>query len=198
MNMKKIEISDIMSIEEYERVRPDFRERLFAIKAARRVSVGPYFTFLFENRDTMHYQIQEMIRVENIKNAEGVAHEVKTYNNLLPDQFEFTATLLIEISDENARNFKLKELLGVQDHVFLVLEDGARIPATFDEEQYNEVKVSSVQYIRFSLGPENAESFLKSEKAELEVTHPAYGYRQTLSRDQHQALVEDLRQSMPA
>lgn len=177
---------------EYEKVRDDFRARVMAIKDARRVAVGPYLNFLFENRDTMHYQIQEMMRVERITEEEAIAHEIKTYNGLIPGAGELSATLLIEIDNPNVRDFKLRELVGLDEQVFLLIDRDYQIQAKFDDMQFNTEKMSSVQYIRFELGEQGAEALKNTDSVEFLTTHPACSYRMSLSARQIAALKEDL------
>lgn len=191
--MKKIERSEILSNEEYGKVRESFRQRMMPIKDDRRVLVGDYLCFLFENRDTMIYQVQEMMRVENIREERAIEHEISTYNELVPGPGELAATLLIEFSDELVRRVKLKELVGLQDHVYLMVAGDYMVKAEFDERQMDPDKISSVQYIRFPLGAEATEAFLATDRVELITDHAACSYRQTLNSAQLAALQSDLR-----
>lgn len=98
--MTKIDIKDVKSLDDYNRIRPEVRERIQAVKEPRRVFVGDYLTFLFENQETMLYQVHEMIRAESMRDTKAIQHEVDTYNALIADPYEIKATLLIEITDE--------------------------------------------------------------------------------------------------
>ena len=189
--MKPIERSDIRTVEEYAGVRDEFRAFVMKAKDRRRVAVGPYLSFLFENRDTMIYQVQEMVRAEGIRDEAAILHEIETYNQLVPGEGELKATLLIEFDDPTVRAVKLTELLGLERHVGIAF--GAHtVPARFDEEQMDSRRLSSVQYLTFSLGDALAD-FLKSGLVEMVTTHPGCSFRQALSEDQLAALREDLR-----
>ena len=193
--MTKIQPSDIMPLDQYDRVRDEYRQRIFEIKKARRIGVGEYLTFLFENADTMKYQIQEMARVEQLKDETAVKHEIETYNELVPDPNEITASLLIEINDPAARAFKLRELVGLQDSVSMLVDKDYQIQAEFDDRQITDGKISSVHYLRFPLGEKAADAFLATSDVELLITHPACSYRQPLSQEQLEAMKEDLKAS---
>lgn len=193
--MAKIQSNDIMSLEEYEKIRDEYRQRIFEVKKNRRVRVGDYITFLFENQDTMKYQIQEMARVEQLKDEQAVKHEIDTYNELVPDPDEITASLLIEIDDPQVRAFKLKELVGLQDSVSLLIDKDYQVQASFDDRQITDGKISSVHYLRFPLGQKAADAFLETGSVEILITHPACSYRVELNPEQLQALKEDLRSS---
>lgn len=123
-----------------------------AAKALRRVHIGEYLTLLFENHLTMRYQIQEMVRAERIVKEADIQHEIDTYNEVLGGEGEFGCTLLIEIDDPAVRNVKLKEWWRLPEKMYVLLEDGTRVWATFDERQRGDDRVSSVQYLKFSTG----------------------------------------------
>ncbi|MFN3603453.1 MAG: DUF3501 family protein [Leptonema sp. (in: bacteria)] len=192
--MKKIQFEEILPVEEYNKKRNEFREKIFAIKNKRRFHLGTMFTFLFENRDTVWYQIQEMIRAENIKEKDAILHEIQTYNELIPEEREIKATLLIEIDDKEFRKYKLKELLGLEKSVFFFYLDKEKtyeIPALFDEKQYNKERISSVQYLTFRFSEEEAKAFLETKKAGIKVTHPAYFHSGFFDPEQLMAIQKD-------
>ena len=154
------------------------------IKDLRRINVGGVLSFLFENTDTVRYQIQEMIRVERIVKETDILHEIKTYNELLGNSGELGCTLLIEIDDSEERQEKLIQWLDLPNHLYLSLKDGSRIRASFDERQIGDSRLSSVQYIKFDTGgktPFAIGSDLPLLKAET-----------TLTVEQQKALSEDL------
>ena len=122
------------------------------IKDLRRINVGGVLSFLFENTHTVRYQIQEMIRVERIVKETDILHEIKTYNELLGNLGELGCTLLIEIDDSEERQEQLIQWLDLPNHLYLILEDGSRIRASFDERQIGDSRLSSVQYIKFNTG----------------------------------------------
>ena len=154
------------------------------IKELRRINVAGVLSFLFENTDTVRYQIQEMIRVERMVKETDILHEIKTYNELLGDSGELGCTLLIEIDDPDERDEKLTQWLELPKHLYLSLEDESRIRASFDERQIGDARLSSVQYIKFNTGgktPVAIGSDLPLFKAETALT-----------ADQKKALSEDL------
>lgn len=193
--MKSIQVSDLIPAEEYLRVRDDYRRRLQQIKDRRRVLVGPYLNFMFENRDTMLYQIQEMIRAEGLKEEAAIRHEVETYNELVPGRHELKATLLIEIDNPQARAFKLRELVGLESQISLLIDRDFQIQASYDQRQVDAEKISSVQFLTFALGEQAAEAALNGDGIEILTSHPACSYRVALAPEQLAALREDLRQA---
>lgn len=150
--VKPVERKEILDYATYQETRDAYREKIFAVKASRRVHIGEYLTLLFENHETMRYQIQEMIRAERMVKEADIQHEIDTYNELLGGEGEFGCTLLIEIEDPAGRNEKLAQLWGLPEKIYLLLDDGTRVPATFDERQRGDDRVSSVQYLKFDTG----------------------------------------------
>jgi hypothetical protein len=190
--MKPVDISEIRSLPDYERERDDFRKHILAIKAPRRVIVGDNLTFLFENRDTVRYQVQEMLRVERITEPAAIAHEVATYNELVPGRDELRATLLIEFEDAAERAVMLRALVGLESHVKLEIDGCDPCAAVFDERQMSPDKISSVHYIRFPLGKERAAALRGGAAAEVVTDHPRLSARTALSAVQRAALADDL------
>ncbi len=117
--MRPIAVSEIKNLVEYELERETWRPQVMALKDRRRIRVGDHLTFLFENRDTVRYQIQEMLRIERIVKPAEVAHEVETYNELIPAAGELSACLLIEYESPEERDIRLRELLGLEDHIWI-------------------------------------------------------------------------------
>jgi len=182
--VKPVERAEILDYVTYQEGRDAFREEIFAVKAARRVHIGEYLTLLFENHLTMRYQIQEMVRAERIVRESDIQHEIDTYNEVLGGDGEFGCTLLIEIDDPAIRDVKLKEWWRLPEKMYLLLEDGTRVWATFDERQRGDDRVSSVQYMKFNTGgrvPVAAGVDLPTLKAETSLT-----------AEQREALREDL------
>lgn len=196
----KIQRQEILDIKEYNQKRDSIRENIFKIKQTRRFHLGDFFTFLFENKDTVWYQIQEMLRVENISDEDAIIHEINTYNEIAPDRGEIKSTLLIEIDDEVYRKYKLKELLGLEDHIFLFYEnlqnEIVEIRADFDNRQYNRERISSVQYLTFRLNENQQKEFLDTKKAGIKVTHPAYYLSGYFKPDILQSIKEDLKKTL--
>ena len=190
--MRPLLRSDVLPSSEYIRIRDAYRQRLMAIKNDRRVFVGPYLMFLFENRDTMLYQIQEMLRAENIQDEEAIGHEIRTYNRLVPGRGQLSATLLIEIDNPAARAFKLTELLGLESHVHLLFENDYQVQAEFDGEQIATDRLSSVQYLMFNMSEDARGAFLRSENVAILTTHQACSHRQPLEPQVIRALQQDM------
>ncbi len=184
--------ADVLPNPEFLQVRPQ-RERA-AIQAAsvRRFAVGSNLTLLFENRTSVLWQIQEMCRVEQIVAPAAVQHEVDTYAALLPGPSELSATLLVEYPDPPERDVMLRRLLGLQDHLWFVF-DGERVPARFDGEQFNDERISSVQFLRVPLtGAQRAALLDLARPVAVIVDHPAYTVTATLPASTRGALAEDL------
>jgi len=182
--MKRVSREEIQDYVTYEEQRDKLRKKIMKIKDLRRINVGGVLSFLFENTDTVRYQIQEMIRVERIVKETDILHEIKTYNDLLGNSGELGCTLLIEIDDPEERQKKLIQWLDLPNHLYLSLEDGSRIRASFDERQIGDSRLSSVQYIKFNTGgktPVAIGSDLPLLKAET-----------TFTVEQQKALSEDL------
>jgi Protein of unknown function (DUF3501) len=155
-------------------------------KGERRVHVGRYLTFLFENRDTIRYQIQEMVRAERMVREVDIAHEIETYNELIGTGGDLGCTLLIEVDDPAVRAEKLKRWLALPRHLYAKLEDGTKVRARFDERQVGEGRVSSVQYLKFPVGG-RVPVAIGSDSDDPDV-----GGETTLSPAQQAALVADL------
>jgi hypothetical protein len=149
--MRKVERADIVDYVTYSEGREAARERALALKVPRRIHVGPNLTLLFENTETIIYQIQEMTRAEQIVKEADISHEIETYNELVGGPGELGATLLIEIESPEERA-RLRRWVGVNAHLYLRLADGAVIRPTWDPRQVGEERVSSVQYLRFDVG----------------------------------------------
>jgi hypothetical protein len=187
--MRPVSVSEIKDLAEYELERETWRPQVMALKERRRVRVGDHLTFLFENRETVRYQIQEMLRIERIVKPAEVAHEVETYNELIPAAGELSACLLIEYETPEERDVRLRELLGLENHVWL-----ADAKARFDDRQISTDRISAVQYVKFSLTPEQAAQFPSGAK--LVVDHPHYQAERVLSPSELTELSGDL--SAPA
>lgn len=185
--------ADILPIPAFLAARPGLEREVIRQKEARRVALGPNLTFLFENRVTLRWQIQEMCRVEHIAAPEAVQHEIDTYNALLPRKNELSATLLVEYTDIPERDRMLVALEGLQNHVRLEIDGEEPVRAAFDAEQYNAERVSSVQFVRFLLLPGQVDALCDLRRAaHFVVDHPAYAATAPMSGAARGALVEDL------
>lgn len=195
--MNKLTRDDILSNDDFRAARQQHLAQVLAHQAVRRVSVGPHMTLLFENRTTMAWQIQEMCRIENIT-GDKIDHELATYNALLPQHDSLSATMLLEYPEPEQRDRELRRLLGLHEHVFIEL-GGQRLPARFDEEQFNDQRVSAVQFVRFPLTPQAIEALGQlSTPARIVVDHPAYQASADLTRATRGALLDDLDQAAPS
>jgi hypothetical protein len=187
--MRLVEVSEIKNIAEYELVRPAWRPQIMALKDRRRICLGEHLTLLFENHETVLYQIQEMLRIERIVKPKEIAHEVTTYNELIPADRELSATLLIEYDTSAERAVRLRELLGLEDHLWLEVA-GRRSRARFDDRQMSPERLSSVQYLKFQLSPEQVTEF--PQGAKLIVDHPQYRAECALAARHLRELAQDL------
>lgn len=183
---------ELLPIPEFVAVRAAREREAIRVKNARRFTVAGQLTFLFENRVTLLWQIQEMCRVEGITAPEAVQHEVDTYGALMPTADSLSATLLLEYADPELRARRLAELVGLHRQVALEL-DGERVAAVFDAEQFDERRLSSVQFLRFPLTPSaRAALFDLGRPAFLRIDHPALQRREPLPAGLRGALAEDL------
>jgi hypothetical protein len=152
--MDKLKATDLLPLERYARERGAFRQRVLDHKRHRRLAVGPHTTWCFEDRLTVQYQVQEMLRAERIFEPEGIADELAAYNPLIPDGRNWKVTLLIEFPDPEERRVQLAQLKGVEDRCWVRVAGFDRVFAIADEdlERENEEKTSSVHFLRFDLG----------------------------------------------
>lgn len=194
--MKPITAREILPVTVYERARAILRPLCMAEKDRRRLAVGDHLTLLFENRQTVWYQIEEILRVERIFEDAQINHEIATYNQLLPKPGELSATMLIEYSDEAKRDAELKRLLGLERHLWIVI-DGRRVAARFDEQQMSADEISSVQFIEFPLGEiVDADRFAglaADGRIEIEADHPHLAAKAAVTGAIGTALAADLR-----
>ena len=191
--MKPLTASDLANLHEYELERADFRRRVIDRKGRGRVALGPLMTLVFENRDTVRFQVQEMLRAERIVQPEKVQHELNVYNELLPGPGEIAATLFIEITEQARVQEVLDGFVGLDEPGKLVVRVGAKsYPALFAPGQAREDRISAVHYIRFALGDEGRAALASGDQAALEVAHGGYRERQVLAPETVQELVRDL------
>ncbi len=188
-----ITLSDILNIAEYEKARPEYRKRVIEEKKHRRIHVGPVMTLVFENRTTVLFQIQEMVRTERLVHDEHLQHEIDTYNKLMPSANELSATLLIEITEKDQIRSTLDSLVGLPGNALFLVIGETEIEATFDEEQSEEGRISAVQYIRFKLTEQDIERMRFGQaNISIMVRHPNYQYSTKLTDEQRESIVRDL------
>ncbi len=191
--MRKVTLDEIMGLERYERIRDEFRRRIIDLKKNRRVSVGDHITFVFENHDTVLFQIQEMLRAEHITDIDKIRFELDTYNTLIPDEGELSATMLIEITELSQIRPALVRLIGIEKAVTLHIGDQFVTPGVFEPGRSKEDNLSAVQYVRFPFVPE-ARAVFKDERQEvrLVIDHPNYQAQAVLSPAVRHALAAEL------
>ncbi|HVO13536.1 MAG TPA: DUF3501 family protein [Vicinamibacteria bacterium] len=148
---KTVERSEILDYATYEEQRPAIRGSAMRAKDARRVHLGRFLTFLFENHETIRYQIQEMTRAERMVKEADIRHEIKTYNELLGTGGDLGCTLLIEVGDPAERTTRLGEWTALPAHLYLALEDGTRVRPSYDPRQVGDTRLSAVQYLKFPI-----------------------------------------------
>ena len=190
--MQKIQLGEIKSVKDYHKERSKAHQHIMSVKAPRRIIIGPYLNFLFENKDTMLYQVQEMVYTENITDTKAIQHEIDVYNAMIPSAYELKATLLLEFEQPEVRQVKLAELLGLEKEISILINGKHKVSATCDTSQIDEKKLSSVQFLTFYLGEEITTAFLNTDKVEIVTSHPASSYRSGLTKDQLTALKADL------
>jgi hypothetical protein len=198
--MKPVERAEVLGIADYEMIRDRFRARVIEEKKRRRVALGAQASCVFENRDTVLLQIQEMLRTERITREAAVLHEIETYNELVPGDRELSATVLVEIDDKDDRERFLFEAKGL-DRAFALVVAGERCPGKHDVAREHPDRTTAVHYLKFPLG-EQAERALRDvlEKKkspadvsiDLVVEHPRYSARTTLPASLVASLAEDL------
>jgi hypothetical protein len=190
--MEKITRADIRGPRLYAAARQDLRRQIIELKKRRRVSVGDCVTLVFENRATVIFQIEEMCRAEGLDAPDKIQEEIEVYNRLLPDAGELAATLMIEITDEADVEHVLERLVGLQEHVWLVV-GGTRVKASFDGEQFEADRLAAVQYLRFPLG-RAAEAALREPgtAVALAIDHPNYRHEARLDEATRAELARDL------
>ncbi|MGD8379957.1 MAG: DUF3501 family protein [Gammaproteobacteria bacterium] len=192
--MDKLNREDLYSLETYAAKRPEFRGRVLEHKKHRRLGVGPNATLIFEDRLTIQYQIQEMLRVERIFEAAGIQDELDAYNPLIPDGSNWKASFLIEFENPGDRREALAKLVGIEDRTWVQVNGHERVFAIADEdlERDNAEKTSAVHFMRFELTPEMAEALKGGAELSVGIDHDEYRHevspvpdaiRESLARD---------------
>ena len=185
--------ADITAADVYARERADRRKALIPIKRNRRVEVGPYATFYFENYDTMLAQVQEMLHIEK-GGKDQIAGELEAYNPLIPQGSELIATLMIEIDDPNRRSAALMKLAGIEERVYLQVGSdriGAK-PTEYEDRTTEDGKTSSVHWVRFTFTKAQIASFKREDETViLGITHPQYGHMAMVAADIRAELAKD-------
>jgi hypothetical protein len=191
----KLRPEDLYSLEQYSKQRADFRPRVIAHKRNRTLQCGPNATWCFEDRLTVQYQVQEMLRIERIFESEGIADELAAYNPLIPDGANWKVTLLIEYPDVEQRRVALARMKGIEDRCWVQVAGHGRVFAIADEdlERENDEKTSSVHFLRFELAPAMVEAAKSGAAVSIGMDHDAYRHAiDPLSAAARDALVRDL------
>jgi hypothetical protein len=194
--MGEITRESLMSLEEYARQRPAFRQQVLAHKKERTVALGEHITLIFEDELTIRYQIQEMLRIERTFEEAGIRDELEAYGPLVPRGSEWTATLLLEYPDEVARKHWLGRLKGVEDRVWVRVEGCDPVFAIADEdmERENDVKTSAVHFLRFPLDAGMVRAVREGASLAVGVDHPEYrALLEAVPEVVWRSLCEDLR-----
>jgi hypothetical protein len=190
--MNPLTAAELPPLEVFEAERDAMRARVIEHKARRRVALGDRVTVLFEDRETIRWQVLEMCRVEGIRDREGMAHELAVYNELVPGPRELSATLFIEITEPGRIRPELDRLIGLDEAVSLEI-GGRRVNARFDRRQLEDDRISAVHYLRFALSPAEAETFADpAAPAALRVDHANYVARTVLAGEVRSSLAVDL------
>jgi hypothetical protein len=195
MTPAKLSRESLLTLEAYARARKEFRARVIAHKKSRIVHLGEHVTLIFEDRLTIQYQVQEMLRVEKIFEEAGIQDELDAYNPLIPDGRNFKATMMIEYEDENERKAALARLKGIEDRTYVQVEGLPKVHAVADEDldRENDEKTSSVHFLRFELSDEMADALKYGMALAVGIDHAHYNARiDALPAPIRDSLVRDL------
>lgn len=193
---RKLTLADIADVRAYERERDEFRASVMETKRRRRLSFGTLITLMFENRDTMRLQIQEMARVEKLVTDEEIQVELDTYNPMIPEPGQLTATVFLELTSDDQMREWLPKLVGIERSFAIVLPNGDRVRSITEEahagQLTREATTAAVHYIRFELTPAQVDSFAAGQ-VRIEIEHPDYLEAVELSETTRTELLGDLR-----
>jgi len=197
MNMsEQIQITraDLMSLEQYAEKRPEFRRKVLEHKKHRQIALGPNATLYFEDRLTLLYQIQEMLRIEKVFEAAGINEELEAYNSMIPTGRNFKATFMIEYTDAEIRAAQLEKLVGIEDLVWMQIGDLDKVWSIADEdlERSTEAKTSAVHFMRFEINDDMANALKGGADWKIGVQHPLYTYEETVEGSRRDNLSNDL------
>ena len=174
---RKLTVDDILDLRAYEKIRAEKKAEILEVKRRRRIELGTFVTVMFESRDTMWYQIQEMLRAERVISEEGVVDELRAYNPLIPEAGQLCATVFIELTSESAMREWLTKLVGIERSFRLLLADGREVAPVTDEQHdaalTRDDVTAAVHYIRFEFTPEDLAAF-RAGPVTLVCTHPNY------------------------
>ncbi len=192
--MHKLTHADLYSLEEYARIRPEFRARVMEHKKHRRVSIGEHAALYFEDSLIMQYQVQEMLRIERIFEQQGIQDELDVYNPLIPDGMNWKATFMLEYQDVEQRKQALASLLGVEKALWVQVEGSPRVHpiANEDMDRETEDKTSAVHFVRFELTQAMVDAAKQGAQISAGIDHPAYQEETVIEPPVRESLVGDL------
>jgi len=189
-----IQRADLMSLEQYAEQRPAFRQQVLAHKKHRQIALGPNATLYFEDRLTLLYQIQEMLRIEKVFEADGINEELEAYNPMVPDGCNFKATFMIEYADAVVRAAQLEKMIRIEDLVWMQIGTHDKIWSIADEDldRSNDTKTSAVHFLRFELGEALAAELKAGADWRIGVQHAIYTYDLAIEGETRESLLNDL------
>ena len=192
--MQKLTRDDLFSLEQYASVRDEFRDKVVTHKRDRRLPLGTNAALYFEDRLTMQYQVQEMLRVERIFEEQDIRAELEAYNPLIPDGSNLKATMMIEYPEADERRRQLGQLVGIEDQVWVEVADAGRVTAIADEDMERSTadKTSSVHFLRFELTPEMVAALKDGAALSVGVDHAHYSEVAEVPAVMHESLIADL------
>ena len=192
--IQQITRDDLMSLEQYAEKRVEFRQQVLEHKKHRQIALGPNATLYFEDRLTLLYQIQEMLRIEKVFEADGINEELDAYNPLIPDGRNFKATFMIEYPDAQVRAAQLEKMVGIEDLVWMQIGDHDKIWSIADEdlERSTEDKTSAVHFLRFEISDDMAQDLKAGASWQIGVQHPIYTYEVAIDGETRESLLKDL------
>jgi len=191
---REITRDDLMSLERYAEQRDEFRQQVLAHKKHRQVALGPNATLYFEDRLTLLYQIQEMLRIEKVFEADGINEELEAYNPLIPTGRNFKATFMIEYADATVRAAQLEKMVNIEDLVWMQIGEHDKIWSIADEdlERSNDSKTSAVHFLRFEISDDMAQDLKAGADLQIGVQHAVYTYDVLVEGDTRESLLADL------
>jgi hypothetical protein len=174
--MEKLTLNELWSLEQYAQCRSEFRQEVLNHKQVRRLSIGPNVSLLFEDRITIRYQVQEMLRVERMFEPQGIVEELAVYNPLIPDGMNWKATMLIQFDDVEERRIALRNMVGIEQQVWVQIDGFEPVYAVADEdlERSTEDKTSAVHFLRFELDSEMGQAVAGGASLSAGIQHGAY------------------------
>ena len=192
--MEKLKPADLMSLEDYAKVRNEFRKQVMAHKKKRLVHLGENITIYFEDRLIMQYQVQEMLRAEKIFEVDGIQEELDTYNPLIPDGSNWKAVMMIEFPDPEERKEKLKDLRGIDQQIRIQIGDDMKVYAITNEDlpRENEEKTSAVHFMRFELSADMVAALRQNESLRIGCEHKKYLAEKLIDGTVRDSLIADL------